>query len=200
MPSVSPVPPPPPYPLRGPYGRPSASVRPQQQVTAASCPEMVWRQIRWPASEPGLLAQMPCPSHAHSLEPYPASLACLAGGQWARRVHAPRCQSIWLRNLTQRLEQGDSILSIAGELVQRTRPAGQQQPLPAANQIQQQQQQAGLFGDDLATIGQVVRRIVDSMADLLNRIQDDKQRSAFARELVQVSLPHSPSCLLCWRD
>lgn len=163
----APTPPPPP---------PPPPARPHQ------CPALVWRQIRWPATDPGLVVQMPCPAHAHSAEPYAASLACLASGQWAPRVQAPRCQSIWLRNLTQRLEAGDSPLSILVELAHWTRPV-------AVAPGRQTGGHAGLalFGDDVTQIGRITRRLVDEMGDLLNRIGDDKQRVSFAREMVQVS-------------
>lgn len=168
--------------------------------TKPHCPELVWRQIRWPASEAGMLVQMPCPAHAHSAEPYAASLVCLAGGVWAPRVQAARCQSLWLRNLTQRLEAGDSPLSIVAELVQRTQPPVA--PFPAAQpalslgfwapqlQPQLQQASASLFGDDLAQLARVVHRLVDETGLVLSRISDDKQRLAFGREMVQVSSRH----------
>lgn len=151
------------------------------------CPEIVWRQIRWPATEVGQVMRMPCPSHAqpgNPLDPFPASLACQMSGQWSQRVQAARCQSLWLRNLTQRLEVGDSPLSALGELSHRTRTTVNYQPgsfpLPSSG--------AGLFGDDLLEISRIVRRLVDEMGDLLGRIVDDKQRANFASELVQVSI------------
>lgn len=162
-------------------------VQQQQQTQAPAaptpsglCPETVWRQLRWPATAAGRTAQLPCPTHAHSAsrDPLPASFACLAGGAWAARVRAPDCQSTWLSNLTQRLEAGDSPLSVAGELALRTRPIS----APALSGAH-----AGLFGRDLLQIGRVARRLVEEMGELLNRINDDKQRLAFAREIVQVS-------------
>jgi hypothetical protein len=114
------------------------------------CPEMVWRSIRWPESEPGQAVGRPCPAHTMPSAPLaqataaataaPVSLVCLPGGQWAERAQvAGRCHSLWLRNLTQRLDAGDSPLSILGELVHRTqsasggahKPNQSSQPLPA---------------------------------------------------------------------
>lgn len=160
----------------------NATVEPAQTGTGSSalCPELVWRQIRWPASEPGNTVQMPCPSHAHSgnpSEPYPASLACHAGGQWSSRVQAARCQSDWLRDLSQRLERGDSPVAALNELAARTRPTD---PMGQSANL-------ALFGDDLMQIGRLCRRLVDEMAEHLQRIQSDKQRVAFARQIVQVS-------------
>lgn len=155
-----------------------------------------------------MLVQMPCPAHAHSGVPsdaYAASLACLPGGLWAGRVQAARCQSLWLRNLTQRLEAGDSPLSIVAELVQRTQPTTiVTQPLSSSglpgllsaagfwisNQQQQQtmvQTMPGLFGDDLMQLSRVVHKLVDETNLVLSRISDDKQRLGFGREMLQVS-------------
>lgn len=187
-------PPPPPPPSQQASPPQTASANESAPTAADLCPEIVWRQIRWPASEQGTSVQMPCPSHARSgnpSEPFPASLACLpaapasatqragaaptaAAAQWASRVHAPRCQSDWLRELSQRLERGDSPVAALVELAQRTRPTPSQ---------------LALFGDDLVQIGRLTRRLVDDMADHLQRIQSDKQRVSFARQIVQVSQP-----------
>lgn len=169
------------------------------------CPGKVLRQIRWPETEPGLVVQMPCPSHARSsnpLEPYAASLVCLQHGQWATRVQASRCQSIWLKNLTKQLETGDSLLAILSALIRETRPpatplqvnwggsdsgASNMGPATISNSATIETQTSSLFGDDLVQVSRIVRRLVEEMVELLNRINDDKQRLAFAREMVQVS-------------
>lgn len=173
-------PPAPPPPL---VGSTAMTVTASSGTGAGHCPELVWRQIRWPSSEAGSVLQMPCPAHAHSdapSEPYPASLSCLANGQWARHVQAGRCQSLWLRNLTQRLEAGDSPLSVLAELASRTH-AG------SGSQVAVQQQQLGLFGDDVVQISRIIKRLVDEMGEMLSRISDDRQRVSYAREMVQVS-------------
>lgn len=154
------------------------------------CPETVWRQVRWPASPAGLLVRAGCPAHAQpsqpGAEPLPAALLCQADASWAPRVQAAHCQSSWLVQLGQRAELGDSPLSLLDELVKRTRPlSGAGWPTGAP--------QSGLFGDDLGLVGRLVRRLAgDEMADLLNRINDDKQRLAFIRDIVQVSMSHPP--------
>lgn len=162
------------------------------------CPETVWRYLRWPTTEAGQVVQMLCPAYArssNSLEPYAASFACLQNGQWATRVQAARCQSIWLRNLTKLLEVGDSPLSILSELVRETRPPAtpmlvnwpsNMTPATISNSAMVTQT-LSLFGDDLIQISRVVRRLVEKMDEFLNRMNDDKQRLAFAREMVQVS-------------
>lgn len=182
---------------------------------APFCPGKVLRQIRWPETEPGLVVQMPCPSHARSsnpLEPYAASLVCLQNGQWATRVQAGRCQSIWLKNLTKQLETGDSLLAILSALIRETRPpatplqvnwgsvgdATNLGPATISNSAPIETQTSSLFGDDLVQISRIVRRLVEEMVELLNRINDDKQRLAFAREMVQVSCCsfYSHSCYI----
>lgn len=160
-------------------------------ASRALCPETVWRQVRWPASPPGLLVRAACPPHAQPLapgeEPLPVALACQPDASWAPRAHSARCVSNWLRQLNQRAELGDSPLSLLSELVLRTRPlAAPPTPAPGA-----------LFGQDLLVVGRLVHRLAgDEMADLLNRINDDKQRLAFVREVVQVSCPLSLSLSL----
>lgn len=167
----------------------------------AHCPETVWRAVRWPMTEAGLVVQMPCPAHArpsNPLEQHAASFACLPNGQWAARVQANKCQSIWLRNLTKRLEKGDSQLSILSELVQETRPpatpllvnwlAGVSQQPTITSAPTMITQGPALFGADVAQISRLVRRLVEDLGDFLNRITDDKTRLAFAREIVQVSV------------
>lgn len=174
---------------------PPPLVKPQLPVASPSagagpCPEMVWRQLRWPATEPGRLAQVACAGAANQQLPYQASasLACLPSGQWASRAQTAHCQSAWLRNLTQRLEAGDSPLSILNELAHRTQPAqgGAWAPFaggpPASNS-----QPAALYGADLVQVARIVGRLVDEMVELLNGIADDKQRVSFAREMIQVS-------------
>lgn len=201
-----------------------------QQPTATTfnphqCPELVFRQIKWPATEAGHVVHMACPSHAHpsiaqgpaaQLEANAVSRACLAppAGSppgttptWAPHLHAARCKSIWLTNLTERLKFGDSPISILSELVQQTRPQQQQQPattpltsaalahhwspsMMMSSQFQQQQQQPArleLFGDDLVQVGSIVKRLVEYSSDLLNGIGDEKQRIGFTREIAQVS-------------
>ena len=201
---------------------PTSRQQQQQLVTPMSttggplvCPEIAWRQMRWPATEAGQLAAVACPAHADYLadvhldvqqrqQQQPsgggATLACQANGQWASRVQAGRCQSIWLRNLTQRIEAGDSPLSVLNELVQRTLAQVNGPPTsnwPYAFQAGADQQSAAsgqqpallaLFGSDLVQIGRIVGRLVDEMGELLNGISDDKQRISFAREMIQVSL------------
>lgn len=165
--------------------------------TKLHCPEIVRRQIRWPSTEAGMFVQMPCPQHAQPgnlNDPYAASFACLPEGVWAPRgVQAARCQSLWLRNLTLRLEAGDSPLSMVAELVSRTAPfASLPGPLSSGFWFGQQQAAAplpGLFGDDLVQLGRVVHRLVEETGLVLSRISDDKQRLAFGRDLVQVSRP-----------
>lgn len=166
------------------------------------CPETVMRQIRWPSTEAGQELQRPCPAHAHSgnpNDPYPAVLVCLARGEWAPRVQAARCQSNWLRNLTARVEAGDSPLAILGELVHRTRPAngigigatsGGQLATSSLlhNAAMASSQPAVMFGDDIKQIGHIVRQLVEEMGELIQRISDDKQRHGFAKEMVQVSV------------
>lgn len=186
----------------------SVSSSSSSSSSLSHCPELIWRQIRWPSSEPNSLVQMPCPAHAipsSPPSPFAASFACLPNGQWSSRVQAARCQSIWLRNLTKSLDDGDSPLSILTELAHRTRP----QPIlsnslalnnnvlmgaawNSGNSFNQQHQQQvngnSLFGDDIIQIGRIVRRLVDELGDLLTKgIPDDKQRSGFAREILQVS-------------
>lgn len=158
--------------------QPVPNISQQQVAKPAKCPEIVWRQTRWPATEAGSLARMPCPSHALSgltldeQEKAGSSFACLPNGRWTMRVHSLHCQSMWLRNLTQRVEVGESPLAALGELAQRTRSTGG----------------GGLFGADLAQIGRIVRRFVSQdLNDWLLRISDDKQRISFGRDTIQVS-------------
>lgn len=167
------------------------------------CPETVWRQIRWPQTGAGRLMQMPCPAHAQPVNPmdvFAASLLCGPDGRWAERVQAAKCQSLWLKNLTFRFEQGDSPLYILSELVHRTRPAQQtiQQSstllsiLPhglysSENQAQQQLPGTGLFGDDIVQLSRIVKRLTDGMSSYLHGINEDKSRLAMAKEMVQVS-------------
>lgn len=208
--------------LATPLSTPSAG---PSQSAPLVCAEIAWRQMRWPATEAGQLAVVACPAHAtyapdvhlglQQQQPSGggATLACQPNGQWASRIQAGRCQSIWLRNLTQRLEAGDSPLSVLNELVQRTlaqvsgpTPGGgspnwpygflaEQSTLAAASSSHQQQRPhlAALFGSDLVQIGRIVSRLVDEMSELLNGISDDKQRISFAREMIQVSLSLSLS-------
>lgn len=150
-----------------------------------TCPELVWRHFRWPETEAGQVAQLGCPADAVSSNPSelePVSFACLETGQWASRVEASRCQSSWLRNLTQRLELGDSALSILAELSDRTKTTQSGWLLG-----QSRSQPSNLFGDDLVQIARVVRQLSSEMGEFLARIADDKQRVAFAREFTQVS-------------
>lgn len=165
------------------------------------CPEIVWRQVRWPQAEPGQTVRMPCPSHAQSgnvNDPFGATFVCLNGGQWSNRVQAARCQSIWLRNLTNQLEMGDSPLSALAELSQRTRvPIGQQFKATTTQSSNYLSSSLGLglglglFGDDLIEIGRIVRKLVDEVGEFMARIVDEKQRDDFAIGLVQVSLSFS---------
>lgn len=177
----------------------------------ARCPELVLRNVRWPTTEAGVVRRMHCPRHAlptHPIDPYQASLACQlaqtnAGSThqtrpiavWAAHVHIGRCESLWLRNLTQRLEAGDSPVAVAGELAARTRPQAPAMSAPPAYAqwlAHSQQLPVGpaplsLFGDDLALIERATRKILEETDAVLARINDDKQRSAFASEIAQVS-------------
>lgn len=171
-------------------GTPITSVGPAHSGLA--CPEIVWRQIRWPQTEANALAQMPCPA---SLEAkvygggsQMASLWCQANGQWASHVDAAQCQSHWVQNLTARLEAGDSPLSALDELVKRTAltsVSGGSAPVSV------------LYGSDLIQMGRIVARLVADMESMLGGISDDKQRIAFAREMIQVS--RSDVCIFCAR-
>lgn len=198
--SMSYPPPPPPLPLPPSQSRHLQSNQQQQPSTtsnslpsgaATKCPELVWRQIRWPATEAGSLARAPCPSHALSgniYEPFAASFACLNNGHWAQRVSASRCQSLWLRNLTQRLEVGESPLAALGELAQKTRSSSSTSGL-AASSGTSGGGSGSLFGDDLVEIGRILRHLVsEQINEWLLRITDDKQRISFGRDSIQVSI------------
>lgn len=179
-------------PQAGLYPQQHHQQRPNQQLAAKQpatrCPEIVWRQTRWPATDAGSIARMPCPAHAQSGLPpsseQPAqqqqqasTFACLPNGQWAMRVHAQHCQSMWLRNLTQRVDVGESPLAALAELAQKTRPS---------NIVNGSQ--GCLFGDDLVEIGRIIRRFVaEDLNEWLLRILDDKQRISFGRDSIQVS-------------
>lgn len=71
-------------------------------------------------------------------------------------------------------------------------------PATISNSAPIETQTSSLFGDDLVQISRIVRRLVEEMVELLNRINDDKQRLAFAREMVQVSCCsfYSHSCYI----
>jgi len=55
----------------------------------------------------------------------------------------------------------------------------------ASNSIQP----TGLFGDDIAQMSHIARKLIDDMDELMGAIVDEKQRLVFAREIIQVSSP-----------
>lgn len=178
------------------------------------CPEIVWRQVHWPQSVGPQRVYAACPAHAEptlvgaQAAATAVSLACTHTGQWAARSDHARCQSVWLRNMTQRVESGDSPLALLNELVHRTQTHPSTsldwdlalRTLPGASlaasaERQRSNPSSSLFGADLAQIVHIVNRLVDDdMSELLHRIMDNKQRSAFAREMLQVSYCYASCC------
>ena len=131
------------------------------------CHQVTFRGLTWLSTKPGSQSVVQCPPPYYGF----AVWECDSNGNWKEaRPDMTRCQSPWLNNLNLRLENGDSISSIASKLALKSR-----QLLIGS---------VSMFGGDIIKTVKLLQDLVHQMSINIENIQKD-QRHHLAKEFGQ---------------
>lgn len=141
------------------------------RITAASplfnldeyCPPVHSRNLTWEWTKAGAVVVQKCPGGTFG----EARWHC--GTNPVRWVpdspDLSECSSLWVDNLRNRVDGGDSVVNIAAELSVMTH-------------------RKPLYGGDVRHATEILHRLVEKMADKMKEIADDKQRHQLLEELL----------------
>ncbi|XP_067138974.1 latrophilin Cirl-like isoform X4 [Centruroides vittatus] len=128
------------------------------------CSPVHSRTLFWNWTKAGEVAVQRCPGGAIGEAKWSCSYSDVT---WTpASPDLSQCSSVWVDNLKNRIERGDSVVSIAAELGVITR-----------NKV--------LYGGDVSQTAQIMHRLVEKMADKVQDVPDDKQRHQVLQELLE---------------
>lgn len=128
------------------------------------CSPVHSRTLFWNWTKAGEVAVQRCPGGAIGEAKWSCSYS---DATWIpASPDLSQCSSVWVDNLKNRIERGDSVVSIAAELGVITR-----------NKV--------LYGGDVSQTAQIMHRLVEKMADKVQDVPDDKQRHQVLQELLE---------------
>ncbi|XP_021940476.1 latrophilin Cirl isoform X4 [Zootermopsis nevadensis] len=147
------------------------------------CSPMLARNLYWNWTRAGEVNVQPCPGGATGLARWrcvtqsPGRLSAPASGSGSMSStslppvwlpHSPdlsECRSVWLTSLESRVEEGDSIISIANDLSQVT-------------------SSKTLYGGDMMTTTKIIKKMAQKMSVDIETFPDPRQREAIVTELL----------------
>ncbi|XP_076305400.1 latrophilin Cirl-like isoform X2 [Tachypleus tridentatus] len=135
-----------------------------QELLAYHCSPVSSRGLLWNWTEAGETAVQPCPGGAVGLARWECSLETKS---W--QTSSPdlsNCNSVWINNLEERIQKGDSVVNLAGELSMMTKVKK-------------------LYGGDMVQATNIVNKLVYKMEDVVEQVADSSQREKVVVELMQ---------------
>ncbi|XP_022246580.1 latrophilin Cirl-like [Limulus polyphemus] len=151
---------------------PNTSLSPQltpeakipQELLAYHCSPVISRGLFWNWTEAGETTVQPCPGGAVGLARWECSLETKS---W--QTSSPdlsNCNSVWISNLEERIQKGDSVVNLAGELSMMTKVKK-------------------LYGGDMVQATDIINKLVYKMEDVVEQVTDASQREKVVVELMQ---------------
>ncbi|KAK7863093.1 hypothetical protein R5R35_004918 [Gryllus longicercus] len=140
----------------------------QESELAQLCGPVSARNLYWNWTWAGDVNVQPCPGGATGLASWRCSPGVGGGAAAAWRPASPdlsECRSVWLTSLEDRVNDGDSITSIAGDLAQVTRSKT-------------------LYGGDMMTTTKIIMKMAKKMSADIQTFPDPRQREAYVTELL----------------
>ncbi|PSN57298.1 hypothetical protein C0J52_02077 [Blattella germanica] len=146
----------------------------QENESVQLCSPTLARNLYWNWTQADKVNVQPCPGGATGLARWrcvsqpqgsmPASVPTSPSWQ----PHSPdlsECRSVWLTSLESRVEEGDSIISIANDLSQVT-------------------SSKTLYGGDMMTTTKIIKKMAQKMSVDIETFPDPRQREAIVTELL----------------
>uniref|UniRef100_A0A0A9VTS3 Latrophilin Cirl n=3 Tax=Lygus hesperus TaxID=30085 RepID=A0A0A9VTS3_LYGHE len=149
------------------------------------CAPKTARGLMWNWTKVGEVSVQPCPGGASGL----ARWGCIDSASPRRSSPTPdlsECRSVWLTTLNTRIAEGDSVISIANELSQVT-------------------DSKTLYGGDMMTTTEIMKKMAKRMAQDIRTFPDQRQREAIVTELLHGVVKSGsnlldPAQMPSWRD
>lgn len=145
----------------------------QHQQDHPFCSPTIVRDIRWSPTRAGHVDIEPCPSPTHGSAKWECGHHPV---EWLSQPDLSDCTSYWAHNLRSRVDSGDSVVSVASELAQRTRGSR-------------------LYGGDVIQTVHILQSLVNKMGSSVGDIVEEKQRHQVVKELIQSVIEVSSNLL-----
>ncbi|GLH02726.1 Latrophilin-3 [Gryllus bimaculatus] len=164
----------------------------QESELAQLCGPVSARNLYWNWTWAGDVNVQPCPGGATGLASWRCSPGVGGGAAAAWRPASPdlsECRSVWLTSLEDRVNDGDSITSIAGDLAQ----VGAQCCLRSLDWIGGTvlfgreaivTRSKTLYGGDMMTTTKIIMKMAKKMSADIQTFPDPRQREAYVTELL----------------
>ena len=143
----------------------------QENEFGQLCSPTLARNLYWNWTQADKVNVQPCPGGATGVAKWrcvsqSGSTSTTLPPVW--QPHSPdlsECRSVWLTSLDSRVEEGDSIISIANDLSQVT-------------------SSKTLYGGDMMTTTKIIKKMAQKMALDIETFPDPRQREAIVTELL----------------
>ncbi|XP_055927340.1 latrophilin Cirl-like isoform X2 [Argiope bruennichi] len=153
-------------------------------VSEDHCPSMISRSINWPWTKSGQTASVKCPDGATGN----AKWHCKGKpAHWNSEFpDLTECRSLWLENLKERLQNGDSIIGIISELAVMSSAKA-------------------LFSEDIKILSELTQQALHKSISSMENFLDTWHRYHVLRELLQSALQTFNGLLddkqdIAWKD
>lgn len=131
------------------------------------CSPTTARNLYWNWTQGGERSVQPCPGGAIGLARWKCQLDAADEPQWIPATpDLSECRSVWLTNLESRVIEGDSLISITGDLSQVT-------------------SSKTLYGGDMMITTKIIKKMAQKISEDIRTFPDQRQREAIVAELLQ---------------
>ena len=153
---------------------PPAQPSPSTSLLSNHCPPTYSNGLYWNWTRAGDMAFLPCPSGAKSNVRWFCT-STTEVPEWIppHRPDFSDCSSLWVTNIVDRINKGDSFVNLASELAEITR-------------IEEDRPNRDFFGGDLIRVTDIINQLVIRMEEAFELFSDDRQKNQLAKELLQV--------------
>lgn len=142
------------------------------------CPPTYSGGMSWNWTRAGVMAFLPCPAGAKgAVRWFCAQTSDTPEWVPSARPDFSDCSSVWVQNIVERINKGESFVNLANELAELTRIESTDGKSSSSR---------NLFGGDLFRTADIVNQLVVRMEDAFELFSDDRQKNQLAKELLQV--------------
>ncbi|XP_022238293.1 latrophilin Cirl-like isoform X1 [Limulus polyphemus] len=134
------------------------------ELLVGYCPPITSHELLWNWTKAGITAVQACPGGAVGSARWECDLETVT---WKTSFpDLSDCNSVWISNLGKRIQKGDSVVNLAGELAMMTKVKK-------------------LYGGDMIQATDIVNRLVYKLEDIVEQVSDAAQREKVVVELMQ---------------